>query len=63
MYTDERRKRPFVYTVVTRPKGLRKILAPPTSVVVHDFYDTAQLATHRLATITQLRFARKGGKR
>lgn len=64
MYTDERRKRPFVYRVLTYPKRrIRNIRPTPVLVDLHDFYDTAQLASHREATITQLQSARKGGKR
>jgi hypothetical protein len=64
LYTDERRKRPFVYRVLTYPKGRRRLRkAMPVLVDIHDFYDTAQAASHREATITQLQSARKGAKR
>lgn len=62
MYTDERRMRPFVYRVLTYSKHRRRlrIREVPVLVDIYDFYDTAQLASHREATITQLRSARKG---
>lgn len=63
LYTDERRVRPFVYVVSTYPTGPRRLFSAPTTVDVHDFYDTARAASHRMATITQLRSARKGGRK